>query len=85
MTVTNTSAEVLALRVAPQYHLFIKNESASASVAFCLGACTAALNTAGSITMLPGQWYTSSPAFVPLDSIKMISSAATSPVTIQAN
>lgn len=86
VTVTNVSGQILALRTAPQYALSIKNESTTASIAFCFGtSCTAALNTAGSITLSPGQLYSESATFIHLDRINGISSAATSPATIQAN
>lgn len=85
ITVTNSSASLLAARTAPKYALSVKNESTTASIAICFGTCTAALNTAGSITLAPGQVWSASSAFIPLDAIVGISSAATSPATIQAN
>lgn len=86
VTVTNSSASLLAARTAPQAALSVKNESTTASIAICFGSsCTAALNTAGSITIGPGLLWSASPGYVPLDQIKGISSAATSPATIQAN
>ncbi len=86
VTVTNSSASLLAARTAPKYALSVKNESTTASIAFCFGAaCTAALNTAGSTTIQPGFMWSASPAFVPLDQINGISSGTTSPATITAN
>ena len=85
VTVTSTSAQILAVRAGPKYALSIKNESTTASIAICFGSCTAALNTAGSITIGPGVLWSASPAYIPLDAIIGISSAATSPATIQAN
>lgn len=85
-TFTNSSAIVLAARAAPKWALSLKNESATASIAICFGAsCTAALNTAGSVTLAPGQLWSAGPAFIPLDQINGISSAATSPATFGSN
>jgi len=86
VTVTNSATTLLAARTAPQAALSVKNESLTASIAICFGSsCTPALNTAGSITIAPGYLWSASPAYVPLDAIKGISSAASSPATIQAN
>lgn len=86
VTVTNSSAQALAARTAPQTSLNIKNESTTASIAFCLGSsCTAAINTAGSVTIPPNQLYAFGPNYIPLDQINMISSVASSPATITSN
>ena len=86
VSVTNSSGSILAARTAPKYALSVKNESTTASIAFCFGAsCTAALNTAGSITIPPGFMWSDSPAFIHLDQINGISSGTTSPATITAN
>lgn len=82
-TVTNSSAAFLAASAATKY-LFIKNESATASIALNFANGTAALNTAGNITLTPGQWQEFT-TFIPTGAITAISSAASSPATVLRN
>ncbi len=63
--------------------LQIKNESLSATVAFRLDGGTAAINTAGSITLVPGGSATYD-SFVPTGAITGIASAASTPVTVES-
>lgn len=79
-----TSAVALAVRTAPQYLLALDNESTTASLACAFGA-TAALNTAGSFTIQPGQTRTWSGTYVPLDAVNCIASAAATPLTVEHN
>jgi hypothetical protein len=82
VTVTSSSAQALA--GASRKYLLIKNESASAFIA-CRFAGTAALNTAGSITLAPYAGFTWESSYVPSDAVNCISSAATSPATFVSN
>lgn len=82
VTVTNSSAQALA--GGSRKYLMIKNESASAFVA-CKFAGTAALNTAGSITLAPYSAFTWESSFVPNDAVNCISSVASSPATLVSN
>lgn len=78
-----TASAQLAAAAARTARLAVKNESASASIAVCLGACTAALNTSGSMTIPPGQMLTlSDAAYVPGDAVNAIASSAATPVTV---
>jgi hypothetical protein len=83
-TVTNASGAFLAAAAATKY-LFIKNESATASIALNYANGTAVLNTAGNITLGPGQWQSFEGSLVPTGAITAISSAATSPATVLRN
>ena len=86
VTVTSTSGSILAARAAPKYALSVKNESTTATIAICFGSgCTAAINTAGSVTIPPGFMWAAAPTYIPLDQINGTSSAATSPATIGSN
>ena len=81
-TLVGTSATpVLAARVAPQRDLTLRNESTSASIAVAFGA-QPFLNTAGSITLGPGDSLNWSGSYVPLDAINAIASAAGAQLTI---
>lgn len=83
VTVGTASAQAIAAATRTAILAF-KNESTSASIAISLGG-TAALNTAGSFTIPPGQLLTlSTPAYVPGDAINAIASAATTPMTVFA-
>lgn len=79
VTVGDSSAQALAANTSRAY-LQIKNESATATVAFRLGA-TAAINTAGSITLGPGGSATYDTK-CPTAAINMIASVASTPATI---
>lgn len=82
VTVGTTSAQAAAAATRTE-RLSVKNESATASIAICLGTCTAALNSAGSITIAPGQLLTlSNDAYVPGDAVAAIASATSTPVTV---
>lgn len=83
-TVTNSSASFLSASAATLF-LLIKNEDTSASIALNFAAGTAVLNTAGNITLGPGQSITFDGSYVPSGAITAISSAATSPATVIAN
>lgn len=79
-TITNTSTQVVA---AGQHVLLaIDNESASASIACRFGG-TAALNTAGSFTFPPGTTRVWNSYPVPVEALNCISSASTSPATVE--
>lgn len=81
-TITNSSVQYVAAAAAHTI-LDIKNESTTATIACAFGA-TAAINTAGSYTIPPG-WHRSwEGSYVPSDAVNCISSAATSPATIEA-
>lgn len=82
-TITNSSTQALAAS-ATRGFLDIKNESSTATIACRLGG-TAALNTAGSLTIPPNWHYSWDGNFVPSDAVNCISSAASSPATIGAN
>lgn len=76
--VTSSTATITT----PTVFLDIVNASASATVAFCFGACTAVINGQGSIT-LPPNWHRSwEGTFVPTDAVHWIASAASTPVTV---
>lgn len=81
-TVTSSSTQMLAAGVATKF-LQINNESTTATIACNFGG-TAALNTAGSITLPPGWTATWDGTFIPDDAINCISSAATSAATFGA-
>lgn len=81
-TIGATSAQALA--GGTRKYLLIKNESASAFIA-CRFAGTAALNTAGSITLAPYAGFTWEGTFVPSDAINCIASAGSTPATIVTN
>ncbi len=79
-TITNTSAQVLA--AAARTLLAVDNESATATIACAFGA-VAAINTAGSFTILPGNTRTWVNYPIPTEALNCISSAATSPATVE--
>lgn len=81
-TITSSSAQVLA--AATRQLLAISNESTTATIACAFGA-TAAINTAGSFTLIPGQTRIWNSYPVPADIFNCISSAATSAATVEAN
>lgn len=83
VTVTSTSAQVLAAGQVTQL-LAIDNESSSATIACAFGG-TAALNTAGSFTIAPQNTRVWNSAPIPNDAINCISSASTSPMTLEYN
>lgn len=74
-------ASAQALASGARKYLLLNNESASAFVA-CAFAGSAALNTAGSITLAPYQSFTWESSFVPNDAVNCIASAAATPLTI---
>lgn len=82
-TVTNSSAAFLAASSATTF-LLVKNEDTVASIALNFAGGTAALNTAGNITLPPGASITLDGSFVPTGAITAISSAASSPATVIA-
>lgn len=81
-TITNASTQFLA--AASRRLLSIDNESTTATIACAFGA-TAAINTAGSFTLVPGTTRVWNSYPVPADAVNCISSAATSPATVEAN
>lgn len=80
ITVTNSSGAFLAASTATKF-LSCKNESATASIALNFAGGTAALNTAGNITLTPGAAITFDGTQVPTGAITAISSVASSPAT----
>lgn len=80
VTVTNASAQAVGSH--ERYLLALDNESATATVACAFGA-TAAINTAGSFTIGPGQTRTWTGQRIPSDAINCISSVASSPLTVE--
>ena len=87
VTVTNSSAQALAAVTGSRLFLSIDNESTTATIA-CAFSATAAINTAGSYTIAPGMtrvWGAGTPEIpVPGGPVNCISSAATSPATIES-
>lgn len=83
VTVTSTSGQALAAAVTRRF-LYIGNESTTATIACNLGG-TAILNTAGNYTIPPNTGRTWDGTFIPSDAVNCISSAATSPATVEAN
>lgn len=83
VTVTSTSGQALAAAASRKF-LFIGNESTTATIACNLGG-TAVANTAGNYTIPPNSGRTWDGTFVPSDAVNCISSAATSPATVEAN
>lgn len=81
-TITSSSAQALAS--GNRRFLYIGNESTTATIACNFGG-TAAINTAGNFTIPPGNGRTWSATFIPSEAVNCISSAATSPATIQVN
>lgn len=86
-TVTNSSTQMLAAVTGSRLFLSIDNESATATIA-CAFSATATANTAGSYTIGPGATRTWGPGTaevpVPGGAVNCISSAATSPATIES-
>ena len=83
-TITSSSTTILTLKQNTK-RLSIDNESATATVACNFGG-TAVLNTAGNYTILPGQtrvWQMLPNAGTLYGPLNCISSAATSPATIE--
>jgi hypothetical protein len=78
-TVGTSSAQAVAS--ATWTYVAIDNESASASIACSFGGI-AALNSAGSWTVPPGQTRTWAPGAAPSGAINCIASAVSTPVTI---
>jgi hypothetical protein len=87
VSVTNSSAQAIGVSAGPRLFLSIDNESATANIACNFGG-TAALNTAGSYTIAAGTTRTWGPVNKdnPLSgaAINCISSAASSPATIES-
>lgn len=87
VTVTNLSTQALAASNGPRLYLSINNESATATIACNFGG-TAVANTAGNYTIGPASTRTWGPVDreSPLNgaAINCISSAATSPATIES-
>lgn len=84
-TIGSSSALLLPVAAEGRRLLAIKNESTTASIAVCFGSCTAALNTAGSITIAPGQLLTfATTQAVPADAVSAIASASSTPATVIA-
>jgi len=82
-TITSTSAQILAAAAQRQL-VVIDNESTTATIACAFGA-TAAINTAGSFTIEPNTVRVWNSAPIPTDAVNCISSAASSPATIEVN
>lgn len=87
-TVTNASTQMLAPAGGSRLFLAIVNESAAATIA-CAFSATAAANTAGSYTIGPGLTRVWGPGTnevpgAPGGAVNCISSAATSPATIES-
>lgn len=93
VTVGTSSAQCLAANTGPGYRLIvIDNESATATIAFNVGG-TAALNTAGSITLYPSVTLNGADSRIIIaappnttmhDPINCIASGASTPATILA-
>ena len=86
VTVTNSSAQALGVSAGQRIFLSIDNESATASIACSFGG-TAALNTAGSYTISASNtrtWTGTQDAPLSGAAINCISSAASSPATIES-
>lgn len=81
-TITSTSGQALA--TGSRRFLYIGNESTTATIACNFGG-TAIINTAGNYTIPPNAGRTWDGTFVPSEAVNCISSAATSPATIQVN
>jgi hypothetical protein len=82
-TITSTSTLVLT-SPGGRTLLAVDNESTTATIACAFGnPATAAINTAGSFTMTPGQTRTWLNFALPTEPMYCISSAATSPATIE--
>lgn len=81
-TAGTSSAQALGAATARVSLLAIDNESPTASIAVSFGG-TAALNTAGSFTIGPGQTRTWNAGFAPMRAIDIIASVASTPVTIE--
>lgn len=80
-TTVGTSSSTATITT-PTVFLDIVNASATATVAFCFGACTAVINGNGSIT-LPPNWHRSwEGTFVPTDAVHWIASVAATPVSV---
>src|SRR4029079_19261931 len=87
-TVTSASTQMLEAVSGSRLFLSINNESATATIA-CAFSATAAANTAGSYTIGPGATRTWGPGTyevpgAPGGAVNCISSAATSPATIES-
>ncbi len=85
-TVTSTSSQMLAGSAGPRVFLSIDNESTTATIACRADGGTAALNTTGSYTILPGTtrtWTGSQQSPLIGGVVNCISSAATSPATME--
>lgn len=83
VTVTSTSAMAIPANPHRQY-LAIDNESSTATIACSFGG-TAALNTAGSFTFTSGTTRVWNSVPVPTEQVNCISSASTSPATVETN
>jgi len=79
-TITNASTTVVA--AATRRFLLIENESSTATIACNFGG-TAAINTAGSFTILPNTNRKWSDYPVPAEALNCISSVASSPATVE--
>lgn len=86
-TVTSSSTTMLAAAVGIRTFLSVSNESETATIACRIGG-TAALHTAGSYTLAPGQgiqWGPGGTQFPILGgAVNCISSEASSPATIES-
>jgi hypothetical protein len=84
LTVTNTATAVAKYPGGYQVTLLaIDNESTTATIACAFGATTAATNTAGSFTMPPQTTRVWSSYPIPTEAMNCISSASSSPATIE--
>jgi hypothetical protein len=86
-TVTNSSTQMIAGSQGPRVFLSIDNESGTATISCNITGGTAAANTAGSYTIGPGLtriWEGSQQSPLIGGAVNCISSAASSPATIEA-
>lgn len=85
VTIAASSAQAIASSAGGRMFLSINNESTTATIACAFGA-TAAINTAGSYTISPGQgrtWTGSRDFPLKGDAINCIASAASTPATFE--
>ncbi len=81
-TITNASTQTLA--AAPRQLLAIRNQSSTATIS-CAFGIAAVIGQAGGFDMVPGSTTVWNSYPVPADAVNCISSAATSPATVEAN
>lgn len=84
-TVGTSASQILPAATNRRLNLSVCDESASASVAVSLGSTVPAINGAGSWTLASLACISWTGYFVPSDSVHAIASAASTPVTIEAD